>query len=114
MTEPLTEDLGDVRVVHVRAGLEDLPAFVARPDHESVHRPLDVRPSFAVLLRLADDLRAQQLVRCSMRVRGGSGGRVAEDEEENRRKRLESSCAGGMGDLRHRRRLRRLISFASR
>ena len=52
----LTEDLGDVAVVHVWAGLEDLPALVLGPDHEGVHRPLDVRTALLVLARLPDYL----------------------------------------------------------
>ena len=39
---PGAQDLGDVRVVELRAGVQDLPSLVPRPDHEGVHRPLDV------------------------------------------------------------------------
>ena len=38
----VTEYLGDVAVVHVRASLEDLAPLVTRPHHESVHGALDV------------------------------------------------------------------------
>ena len=41
--ESLTEDLGDVGVVHVGARLQDLPPLVLGPDHERVHRPLRAR-----------------------------------------------------------------------
>ena len=37
-----TKNLGDVGVVHIRAGLQDLPSLVLGPDHEGVHRTLDV------------------------------------------------------------------------
>jgi len=37
-----TQDLRDAGVVQVGAGLQDLPPFVLGPDHEGVHRPLDV------------------------------------------------------------------------
>ena len=37
-----TQDLRDTGVVQVWTGLQDLPPFVLGPDHEGVHRPLDV------------------------------------------------------------------------
>lgn len=37
-----TEDLADVGVVHVREGLQNLSPLVLGPNHEGVHRPLDV------------------------------------------------------------------------
>lgn len=43
----LTEDLADVGVVHVGEGLENLSPLVLGPNHEGVHRPLDVRLSAA-------------------------------------------------------------------
>ena len=59
----LTEYLADVTVVHVGTGLEDLAPLLARPHHEGVHRPLDVRFSalagvVSVLVR-TDDLRPE-------------------------------------------------------
>ena len=57
--QSLTEDLGDVGVVHVGARLQDLPPLVLGPDHEGVHRPLDVRLSVAVLAGLPDYLGAE-------------------------------------------------------
>lgn len=38
-----TEDLADVGVVHVGESLEDLSPLILGPNHEGVHRPLDVR-----------------------------------------------------------------------
>lgn len=37
-----TQPLGDLRVVHLRVVQGDLPALYPRPDHERVHRTLDV------------------------------------------------------------------------
>lgn len=51
-----SQDLGYVRVVHIRAGLEDLPALVFGPDHEGVHWSLDVGFAGFVATRLADQL----------------------------------------------------------
>ena len=39
---PGAQDLGDVGVVQVRTRVQDLPPLVLGPDHEGVHRPLDV------------------------------------------------------------------------
>ena len=36
------EALGDLRVVHLWVVLSDLPPLQPGPDHEGVHRPLDV------------------------------------------------------------------------
>ena len=36
------EPLGDLGVVHLGVLLRDLPTLDPGPDHESVHRPLDV------------------------------------------------------------------------
>jgi len=38
----LTEYLADTGIVHVGTRLEYGPSFLARPDHERVHRPLDM------------------------------------------------------------------------
>lgn len=38
----LTKDLADVGVVHVGERLQDLPPLVFGPNHEGIHRPLDV------------------------------------------------------------------------
>lgn len=38
----LTENLRYVGVMHVRTCLENFSTLVLSPDHESVHRPLDV------------------------------------------------------------------------
>ena len=46
---PAAETLGDLRVVHVRRHLDDLPTFDLGPDHEGVHRPLDVIGRFLAL-----------------------------------------------------------------
>ncbi len=56
----LTEDLGDVRVVHVGTGLQDLPPLVLRPDHERVHRALDMRLAVAVFAWLPDYLGSKE------------------------------------------------------
>jgi hypothetical protein len=47
---PPSELFGDLRVVLVRSDLDDLAALQLRPDHEGIHRPLDVVRR--VLLRL--------------------------------------------------------------
>ena len=39
---PRAQDLRDVGVVQLRAGVQDLPSLVLRPDHERIHRSLDV------------------------------------------------------------------------
>ena len=52
----LTEDLGDVRVVHVWAGLQDLLPLVLGPDHEGVHGSLDVRVAVTLPLGLPNNL----------------------------------------------------------
>ncbi len=57
----LTQNLGDVGVVHVWAGLEDLPPLILGPDHERIHRALDVLAAVAVLARLTDDLGPEHL-----------------------------------------------------
>lgn len=49
--------LGYVRVVHVRAGFEDLPALIFSPDHEGVHGPFDVGFARLVAARLTYQLR---------------------------------------------------------
>lgn len=49
-----TENLADVGVVHVREGLENLSPLVLSPDHEGVHRPLDVRLVAAATPRLPE------------------------------------------------------------
>ena len=43
----LTENLGDVGVVHVGARFKDLATLVLGPDHEGVHRPFDVLAAVA-------------------------------------------------------------------
>lgn len=58
----LTQYLGDVGVVHIRAGLEDLPPFVLGPYHKGVHRPLDVVAATLTLAStLTDDLGSKNL-----------------------------------------------------
>lgn len=42
MGPALTKSLGDLRVVHLWVVLRNLAALQSRPDHEGVHRPLDV------------------------------------------------------------------------
>ena len=39
---PGAQDLGDVGVVQLRAVVQDLPPLVLGPDHEGIHRSLDV------------------------------------------------------------------------
>ena len=39
---PRAQDLRDVGVVKLRARVQDLPSLVLRPDHERIHRSLDV------------------------------------------------------------------------
>ena len=51
----LTEDLGDIRVVHVGAGLQDLLTLVLGPDHEGVHGSLDVRVPVTLTLGLPNN-----------------------------------------------------------
>ena len=48
----LTKNLGDVGVVHVWARFENLSPLVLCPDHERVHRPLDVLAALSLLSRL--------------------------------------------------------------
>lgn len=38
----LTKYFRYVRIVHVWAGLQDLPTFVLGPHHECIHRSLDM------------------------------------------------------------------------
>lgn len=47
--------------MHVWTGFEDLPPLVFGPDHEGVHRPLDVRMAVTVFARLSDDFGAKHL-----------------------------------------------------
>jgi len=57
-----TQYFADVRVVHVWAGLEDLPALLPSPHHEGVHRALDVGPvGLGLVLLGTDDLRTKHL-----------------------------------------------------
>ena len=55
------QDLGDVGVVHVWAGLQNGTTLLAGPHHEGIHRPLDVGPAGLGLLPLgADDFGAEK------------------------------------------------------
>ena len=59
-----TEYLADVGVVHIRTRFEYLPAFLTGPDHERVHRTLDVRFGIVCFLTLlADNLGSKHLAR---------------------------------------------------
>ena len=50
----LTEYFGNVGIVHVGASLEDLSALVFGPNHECVHRSLDVLTALTFTSALTD------------------------------------------------------------
>jgi len=54
LKQHFTEDLADIGVVHVGEGLQDLSPLVLGPNHEGVHRPLDVRLVAAPTPRLSE------------------------------------------------------------
>ena len=54
----ITENFGNVGIVHVGTGFQDLPPLVFGPDHEGIHGSLNVRLAFRIASALADYFRA--------------------------------------------------------
>jgi len=59
-TSTLTENFGNVGIVHVGARFENLAPLIFGPHHEGVHWSLHVGLAIVVLLHLANDFCAQQ------------------------------------------------------
>lgn len=70
MRMKLTEYFGNVRVVHVWTRFQNFPSFISSPNHECIHRPLDVRfPSIRCFF-LTDYFCTQHFVCAAEKERG--------------------------------------------